>query len=148
MYNEQLDRCWQYCSQDTLSIFFFDFIHSGSATVYNAGKLERITKNIRDNCPNSLVVIDAAHAPGIIPELNIEKIDADYFIGNMHKWSYSSKTASFIWSRDSANFNHPEFDQRKFFEMQRKSANFESLLSVTESIEFYNEVVGGYKKLH
>ena len=151
MYNNNLEKCWQYCQagNKTLSIFFFDYIHSGSATVYNADKLIEISKNVRKNCPNALIVIDAAHAPGNIKHLKIEEIDADYFIGNMHKWSYSSKTASFIYAKrfDNQNFGQDFFNQVDFFEKQRKSANFESLLSVTEGIKFYNEIVGGYDNL-
>lgn len=136
---------------NSVSIFFLDYIHSGSATKYSDQVLAEMTQSIRTTCgtafQNSFVILDAAHAPGTVENLKIETIDADFFIGNLHKWTFTSKTASFIYSRK--NFNelvNPKGAQfvEYFFEKLTQSSNFEALVTAQQAISFYQNEAGGF----
>ena len=54
-----------------------------------------------------LTLIDGAHALGQIP-VNVTDINANFWLGNGHKWLYSPKGSAVLWARkDSQSFLVP-----------------------------------------
>lgn len=70
-----------------------DHVTSGTALVM---PLEGMIAKARSI--GAMVLVDGAHAPGQI-DLDLRKLDADFYTGNFHKWFMAPKGAAFLWTR-------------------------------------------------
>jgi isopenicillin-N epimerase len=83
-------------------VLVIDHVTSPSALVF---PVERIAAACAARGVDLL--IDGAHAPGMVP-LDVEKIGAAYYTGNLHKWAFAPRGAAFLWARpDRQHLIHP-----------------------------------------
>jgi isopenicillin-N epimerase len=87
---------------DATSLLVIDHVASASAIVF---PVEEIVRYCKDK--GVLVLVDGAHAPGML-DVNIDAIDADWYVGNLHKWVCAPVGAGFIYaSKEHRASTHP-----------------------------------------
>jgi isopenicillin-N epimerase len=70
-----------------------DLITSATARIFPVAK---VAAAVRDACGQRVpVLVDGAHAPGSIA-LDVAALDADFFIGNLHKWAYAPRGTALL----------------------------------------------------
>ncbi|XP_033758393.1 putative L-cysteine desulfhydrase 2 [Pecten maximus] len=52
---------------------------------------------------NTISVIEGGHCPGQFP-LDFDKIEADFFTGNFHKWMFAPWGCAFVWKNKKVTF--------------------------------------------
>lgn len=73
-------------------LVIIDHVTSPTALVLPVAKLV-----VEARKTNARVLIDGAHAPGMVP-LDLSEIDCDHYTGNCHKWLCAPKGAGFLWT--------------------------------------------------
>ena len=87
---------------DRTRIIVIDHVTSPTAVIF---PLEEILSHCAVRGVD--VLVDGAHAPGMIP-LNVESLNAAYYAGNLHKWLSAPPGAAFLWARsDRQRGIHP-----------------------------------------
>ena len=67
-----------------------DQVASPTATLFPTGRLAAELRR-----QSVLVLVDAAHAPGMLP-VDVAAIDADFWLGNLHKWGFAPRPTALI----------------------------------------------------
>ena len=79
---------------DQTRLLIVDHIASPTSVVFPVEKLVALAHRRK-----ALVVVDGAHAPGSIP-LQLDQLQADAYVGNLHKWLCCPRGAAFLWVRE------------------------------------------------
>ena len=83
-------------------VLVVDHIASSSSIVFPVSEIVALCKE-----KGVFVLIDGAHAPGML-ELNIDELQPDWYVGNLHKWVCAPLGAAFIWANETQrNKIHP-----------------------------------------
>jgi len=137
----------EYINKHNPKFAIFDHISSASAVIFPVEKLTKLCHEYQ--IP---IMIDGAHAVGQV-ELNLEKLDCDFYTSNCHKWLYTPRGCAFLWVKGKyQNLVHPPIVshnwqlsmQEEFF--QQGTRDFSSFLSINSSLRFYKSI-GGYEKI-
>ncbi|OGO13794.1 MAG: aminotransferase class V [Chloroflexi bacterium RBG_16_47_49] len=89
---EIADQFWRGVTPHTKIIFISHITSPTSLTM----PVEMICQRARQ--AGILTLIDGAHAPGQMP-VDLDAIQADFYVGNCHKWMLSPKGSGFIYAR-------------------------------------------------
>jgi len=99
--NEFIERILGACTSRT-RVLLIDHITSPTALIM---PLEEIVPAVQQR--GIQVLVDGAHAPGILP-LRLAELGADYYTGNCHKWMCAPKGTAFLYVKPENQSNlHP-----------------------------------------
>jgi len=112
------------------------------------------------NSRNIDVLVDGAHAPGMVP-LNLNKLNAPYYTGNCHKWICSPKGSAFLFVReDKQKLIKPLVTSRLYGEVKTTLSEMQYNFSwqgtfdptpyicIADAIDFMGSLFpGGWKEL-
>jgi selenocysteine lyase/cysteine desulfurase len=90
MYFQLFVDCCQ--KNPNIKIAIVDHISSCSAIMFPVKEITEALHKL-----GILVLIDGAHGPGQVPDLQLDDLGADFYTGTLHKWAYATKGTALLW---------------------------------------------------
>lgn len=133
----------------------FDHISSLPGIIFPVKQLTNILEK-----KGIVVMIDGAHAPGMIP-LNLNELNPAFYTGNCHKWMCTPKGSAFLTVRkDMQDIISPLVTSRSYGEIVTELSEFQynfswqgtrdisPFLTISDSIEYFENIYpGGWKNI-
>ncbi len=148
-----LDAFWKGVTERT-KVIFISQITSPTALIF---PIKRIID--RANTQGIMTIVDGAHVPGHI-DIDIHKLECDFFTGAIHKWLCGPKGSSFLyvkevhhdwikpviysWGKDGDDPGPSEFLQDFQWQGTRDMSSF---LTIKRSIDFYLDHIHPLQKV-
>ena len=120
-----------------VKLIVFDHISSTPAVVFDVEKMIEYFRR-----ENILTLIDGAHAIGAI-ELNLTKLNPDFYLTNTHKWLYTHRSSCVLYVRKAlqklihpiiTSFGYLQSFQSEFFWLGTK--DYSSYLTISDALDF------------
>ena len=131
-----------------LRVVLVDHISSASAILYPVKEICELVRSKTDS--ETLIMIDGAHCIGQV-ELNLNELDCDYYISNLHKWFLAPRGCSLLYLKDwkrlekglQPNYISHGYDKSLSYNFYRRgTADKTSFFCVGECIDFYEKKLG------
>lgn len=146
-YSEEtfIQDIWKNVNKST-RVIFLSHITSPTACIF---PVKGICQRAKDE--NILTVIDGAHVPGQL-NLDLTNLDADFYVGNLHKWLCSPKGSAFLYASKQVQdlieplivswgweSDHPGPSRFNDYLEWTGTRDISSFLSVPAAIQFQHE---------
>uniref|UniRef100_A0A1I8FNU1 Aminotran_5 domain-containing protein n=1 Tax=Macrostomum lignano TaxID=282301 RepID=A0A1I8FNU1_9PLAT len=102
------------------------------------------------------VIIDGAHAIGQVPNLDIEDIGADFYLGNLNKWHFLPKSVALMWISEAhvstmkpdivSWLLHDEVLPHRYSYLGTRDTS--SFYVIPEALKFVDEICGGLDRVY
>jgi len=133
----------------SIQLAVVDHITSPSATLL---PVKKIASRLRPL--GVLVLVDGAHAPGQVGDIDLANMNVDFYTGNLHKWAYSCKGTAFMWVNPlHQGYIHPLNTSHTYklpfpdeFYSRGTNDSATKYIAATNALQFYHRI-GGHKAI-
>ena len=120
-----------------VKLIIFDHISSTPAVLFDVGRMIEYYRQ-----QNILTIVDGAHAIGAI-ELNLTKLNPDFYLTNTHKWLYTHRSSCVLYVKKElqklihpiiTSFGYLQSFQNEFFWLGTK--DYSPYLTIPDALDF------------